>query len=79
MGAVAETAITGNGSQRLIGVLEHGFCLPKPIILNVNKGRTIKKLLKVADVGGPGHTGDGIKGLQFNFLIVVGVDVFHGF
>lgn len=79
MGAVAKTAIVSNGSQRMIGVLQHRFCLPEPIVLNVNEGRAVKKLLKVANVGGTGHTGYGIKCLQFDFFTVVCVDVFYRF
>ena len=76
MGAVAEAAIVGNGGQRLIGMLEHRFGLPEPIVLNVDKGWAVKKLFKVADVGGTGHTGYGIKCLQFDLFTVVGVNVF---
>ena len=79
MGAVAEAAIIGNGGQRMIGMLKHGFCLPQTVILNVNKGRTAEKLLEIADVGGAGHTGDGIKCLQFDFFTVIRMNVFYGF
>ena len=79
MRTVAETAIAGNGSQRMIGMLQHGFGLPEPIVLNVNKGRAVEKLLEVADVGGAGHTGYGIKCLQFDFFTVVCVNVFYRF
>ena len=79
MCAVAEATIVGNGSQRLIGMLEHGFGLPEPIVLNVNKGRAVKKLFEVADVGGTGHTGYGVKSLQLDFVTVVCVNVFYRF
>ena len=79
MGAVAETAFVGNSSQRMIGVLEHGFCLPEPIVLNINKGRTVKKLLEITDVGGTGHTGNGVERLQLDFLAIVCMNVFNGF
>ena len=79
MCAVAEAAIVGNGSQRLIGMLEHRFGLPEPMVLNVNKGRAVKKLFEVADVGRTGHTGYGVKSLQFDFVAVVCVNVFYRF
>ena len=79
MGTVAEAAIIGDGSQRVIGMLEHGFCLPEPIILNINQGRAVEKLLEIADVGGTGHTGYGIQCLKLDFFTVVGVNVFYRF
>ena len=79
MGAVAKTALVGNDSQRMIGMLEHGFRLPEPIVLNINKWRAVKKLLKITDVGGTGHTGNRIKCLQFDSFPVVCMNVFYGF
>ena len=79
MCAVAETAIIGDGGQGIVGMLQHRFSLPEPIVLNVNKGRAVKKLFEVADVRGTGHTGYGVKSLQFDFVAVVCVNVFYRF
>lgn len=79
MGTVTETAVIGDGCQGIIRMLKHRFGLPEPVILYINDGRAAEKLLEVANVGGTGHTGYGVKALQFDFFTVVCVNIFYRF